>query len=141
MSIMSQMKVGKRLMIGFGTVTLFMIVIIIFVFINSTLENSADIKLDKEKNIAFAAITISRDVHKIAENVGGIVLSGSISSQSLYSDKIEQARKEYRSQVDNLVNVIQDQKGRDLLTDITSGIENAKPYNNEAIELAKAGKR
>ncbi|HMA63648.1 MAG TPA: hypothetical protein VKO63_00575, partial [Chitinispirillaceae bacterium] len=69
MSIMSQMKVGKRLMIGFGTVTLFMIVIIIFVFINSTLENSADIKLDKEKNIAFAAITISRDVHKIAENV------------------------------------------------------------------------
>jgi methyl-accepting chemotaxis protein len=141
MSIMSQMKVGRRLTIGFGTITLFMIVIIVFVFINSTFEKSADIKLDREKNIAFSALRISSDVHKIAENVAGVVLSGSTSSQSVYTDNIEQARQEYKSQVDILQNAIQDQKGKDLLNSITSGIENAKPYNSEAVELAKAGKK
>lgn len=141
MSIMSQMKVGKRLAIGFGTITLFMIIIIVFVFINSALENNANRKLDKEMNCAFGALSISRDVHKIAENVGAIVLSVNTSSQSIYADKIELARQEYKSQVDILDNIIQDQKGRELLREITSGINNAKPYNNEAISLATAGKK
>jgi methyl-accepting chemotaxis protein len=140
MSARANMKVGKRLSIGFGS----MVVVFIFIAIagmwslyhfNALLDETV-----AEVNKSLKVGLVAEDVHGIKENVAAMILNNSATEKAAHNAVITQYRQDYRKLMDELKQSAKAEKSQELLQKIEKTIMDAKSYNNSTIELALAGK-
>jgi methyl-accepting chemotaxis protein len=140
MSVLANMKVGKRLSIGFGSI------VAVFIFIaiagmwslyhfNALLDETI-----AEVHESLKVGLVAEDVHGIKENVAAMILNNSATEKAAHNAVITQYRQDYRKLMDELKQSAKAEKSQELLQKIEKTIMDAKSYNNSTIELALAGK-
>ena len=139
MSLLNNMKIAKRLGLGFGTITLLLVFIVGF-----SLWNIGNVKLamkasqDESTKLALAQ-TINDQVRILDTNIATLAMEEKSANRVTLKDNISNARVNYRAAVDQLNKMATTAASKDLQQKLEDGIAAAKATNNEVIELAMAG--
>ncbi|OPY65856.1 MAG: Methyl-accepting chemotaxis protein McpS [Syntrophorhabdus sp. PtaU1.Bin050] len=141
MKLYTDVRIGKRLGIGFG-VTLFVVIIIVIagvLFLNGisskldriVLVNTVKLKHANFIRAAFADITYL---------VGEIVVSEDQAAREKAKGQINDIRAKYKKSVEELERLEINEDGKKLITKLKEEVVKGKEANNTVIELGMAGK-
>ena len=140
MRLFTDVRIGRRLAIGFGITLCLMIVIVItgivyFNLTDRTLErmvkvNTAKIKNANEARAAFADITYL---------VARIVTADDGPIREEAKKKMDERRSTYKKSVEALELLEINQEGKELIAKLREEVAKGKEVNNSVIELAMAG--
>lgn len=138
MSLFKDMKIGKRLAMGFGAVSTFLLIsAIIAISVSYNIQKTANNTLVTSKMLQ-DAMHVSEAVHGISENMAAFLMIKENSEKNRYKAIIDDYRKEYKSVMENLYSTA-DGEEKVLLDAITAEINNARPLNEKAMEAYYAG--
>lgn len=138
MSLFKDMKIGKRLAMGFGAVSTFLLIsAIIAISVSYNIQKTANNTLVTSKMLQ-DAMHVSEAVHGISENMAAFLMIKENSEKNRYKAIINDYRKEYKSVMENLYSTA-DGEEKVLLDAITAEINNARPLNEKAMEAYYAG--
>ena len=141
MNILNNLKIGRRLMVGFGAVILLMIA---GTLLGAWAINSADVSIDKT-----IAETVKTDrIHEVQKSIDKIYLSialmipqeSSAEQKQTLKQDLDAARATYSEDMKWLKDNATEKKDTDLLAALDQEISNARDINNQIISLAQAGK-
>lgn len=137
---MSNMTVGKRLTIGFGTMTIFGIVMVVISLLSISSINNI-VKQIGTVTVQLSQIKdISINVYAISENVAAAVMSTDISKKDKHMEAVGKYRDNYKEALNYLDSSIDEKDGKHLLNTVKEAITDAKPFNDNAFNLSYAGK-
>lgn len=138
MSLFKDMKIGKRLAMGFGAVSTFLLIsAVIAISVSYNIQKTANNTLVTSKMLQ-DAMHVSEAVHGISENMAAFLMIKENSEKNRYKAIINDYRKEYKSVMENLYSTA-DGEEKVLLDAITAEINNARPLNEKAMEAYYAG--
>jgi methyl-accepting chemotaxis protein len=140
LKLYTDVRIGKRLGIGFG-ITLFVVIVIVItgvLFLNGisskldriVLVNTVKLKHANSIRAAFADITYL---------VGEIVVSGDQAAREKAKGKIDAIRASYKKSVEELERLEINEDGKKLITKLKEEVVKGKEANNTVIELGMAG--
>jgi methyl-accepting chemotaxis protein len=140
MKLFTDVRIGKRLGIGFGiTLCLMVVIVITGIFslrgVNKDLDrlvvvNSAKIKHASYIRSAFADITYL---------VGRIVTSEDQSAREGAKKKIDEIRANYKKSLEELEKLEINEEGKNLIAKLKEEVAKGREANNAAIELGMSG--
>ncbi len=136
MSLFTNIKIGNRLAITYGTNSILLAILVMIAV--SGLERinrlmSINTKTAEQLSNSQA---ISAYVHSIGENMAAITVVKQNDDRDIYKENINIIRSKYRPLLDSLGKEAQEGEEKKLLKKITENIATAVPLNNRAIELA-----
>jgi len=141
MNILNNLKIGRRLIVGFGIVVLFMIA---GTMLGAWTINSVDVSIDK----SITEVTKTDRIHEVQKSIDKIYLSMALmipqessaeQKQTLKQD-LDAGRAAYAEDMKWLKDNATEKKDTDLLAALDQEISNARDLNNQIISLAQAGK-
>ncbi|HEX2957068.1 MAG TPA: methyl-accepting chemotaxis protein [Chitinispirillaceae bacterium] len=136
MSVISNMKIGKKLMLANG-IPLLLLVIIITIAVKGMEHINSLMHLSNKKA---EQLSISQDisayVHSIGENMAAITIVAKNKDRDIYKENINTIRSKYRPMLDSLEKNAASEEEKKLLKQINDNVTAAAPYNNRAIEMA-----
>lgn len=141
MKLYTDVRIGKRLGVGFG-ITLLVVVIIVaagVLFLNDIsgrldrmiLVNTVKVKHANSIRVAFADITYM---------VGEIVTSEDQGVREKAKKKIDEIRATYKKSMEELERLEMNEEGKKLIAKLKEEVVKGKEANNTVIELGMAGK-
>jgi methyl-accepting chemotaxis protein len=138
--MLANMKIGKRLGLGFGLVLLLLVVLGLMGIngmekINGNLERIVKVNYSKIK----LANDINAKIGSLIENIELMLLkdeAGRIESKQ----SIDRSREEYKELMDKLEKLETTDKGKELIAAAKASLNDAKKANNEVIGLSLANK-
>ncbi len=140
MKLFTDVKIGKRLAVGFG-VTLGLMVIIVLTGITSLI--SITDKLDHVIVANSVKIKLANDVRGAVADIGRfagvMVATEDASLKDAEKTKIGDARGRYKKSVDELERLETTGEVKTLIADLKEQIGKGKEENNKTIELAISG--
>ncbi len=138
MSYLKDMKIGKRLAMGFGAISTFLLIsAIIAISVSSNIQKDAKKTLAASKMLK-GATDISEAVHGISENMAAILLTKDNQEREKYKSFINNYRQQYKSEMGNLYPMA-DEEEKQLLDKISEAIDYARPFNEKVLEILYAG--
>jgi methyl-accepting chemotaxis protein len=140
MSILTNMKLGRRLLLGFTVVLVFLVVgtgvgIWGLIYLNRGIDSA----IEESSKIALAG-EVKAIVEEIMMQIPEIMLASDQAARAGYLEKIKMLRELYKKDVDLLKAAAKTDQGKELLSEIENSIAGAKETNNQMIELGMAGK-
>ncbi len=142
MTLFTNVKIGKRLAIGFGITGALMVVIVItgmvcLMGVNANLErivvvNNAKLKCANEIKGAFGTITYL---------VGEIATTKDMAAKEAAKKKIGELRGKYKESLGRLEALEINQEGKDLIAKLKNEVKRGSEANNGAIETGMSGTR
>jgi methyl-accepting chemotaxis protein len=137
----NRMKIGTRLTLGFGSIMVLLIVLILVGI--SRMELIQD-KLDRIVNVNSARLVVISDmgntVREVSIHLRNILLIKDHAKRLEFNKDIDTEREKYSEALAKLEKLTNDDKGREILGRINDAQQAARPTNNKVIELALAGK-
>jgi len=140
MRLFTDVKIGRRLAVGFGIILSFMVVIVgagltYLRLMDRTIEHMVKVSTAKVRNaneikVCFAEITYL---------VGRIVTAPDDAARNDAKRKIDERRTTYRESVVALEALETSQEGKQLLSNLKDEISKGKEVNNAVITLALGG--
>lgn len=137
MSVFTDMKIGKRLAINYGTTSV-LLVILVAIAVNGLdqIDNLMRVNTKKAEQLSNSQ-AVSAYIHSIGENMAAVTVVNKNEDRDIYKENISNIRSKYRPLIDSLQNCAKnDENEQKLLTQITDAITAAAPFNNRAIEMA-----
>ena len=140
MKALDNMKIGKRLGVGFGVLVVLMLLIAgaamwgLYSVGNSMTEASG------ESHRSLLATKISQDVRDIFKAVALTVMNKEKSKKEESQKALQLARDHYKTRLDELKAQVRIQAGKDLIAKIEQYIQEARVVTGKVEELAMAGK-
>ena len=139
---MKDLNIGKRLTIGFGIVTIIMVILTTIAFVNM---RRMDAKFGQVIDLNAARIEkANAAIHSIDQIFYAMAVILMTQDQAVIEENtklLADKRKEQGEAFEALGRLGQTQKSKDLVAQCKSLAASGKGANNQAMELAKAGKR
>jgi len=141
--MLANMKIGKRMGLGFGLVLLIMVILIW-----DGIKGMSDIDKNLERIVKVNNVRIdslneaNNDINQIFINIRNIIINNVPEKQREYQQRIVKFREDYDvkfKKVEELTSK-DDKKAHENITKIKEAITAAAPLNNRVIELAMANK-
>jgi methyl-accepting chemotaxis protein len=140
MNILRNMKVGKRLLLGF-TVVLVLLVIGTGVGIwGITKLNQGLASSIEESHKIYQAGAMKAHVGEIMRNIPSIILMNEKAGKTAHFDEIQANRGEYKKIMEDLMSKVKTADDKQLLAGIQDALASGKDTNNKIIELGMEGK-
>ncbi|MEI8131275.1 MAG: methyl-accepting chemotaxis protein [Leptolinea sp.] len=140
-AFLSDMKIGKRLLLSFGLLIILFLGSMGFVLWGNNVANqNMDESLGEFKKIELA-YQMGSAIDSIYINVARISLSQDDASMKSAQAEIETLRTSYNENLSGLKALATTDKGQQLLGNISDALAAGKAANNEVISLALAGKK
>ncbi len=139
----TDMKIGKRMTLGFGVVLLLMVILVWEAL--SGMSNIQD-KMNRIVKINNVRIELCNDMHdQIAEisiQVRNILLDSNPEKKQEYVKRISGYREKYNEafKKNEEMTSKEDKKAHEIISKVKEYTEKARPLNSKVIELAMAGK-
>ena len=136
-----RLKIGTRLTMGLGFLTLVMTVLIILGissmrFIDNQMENIVEISNKK----IWHAYMILDAIHILDKSTLTIISAKDEMMKSFESVKMLTAQASYKSALQELNKLEQTAKGKELLLNLMNSLDTARTYNDFTLEMALNGK-
>ena len=139
----ANMKIGKRMTIGFGALLVIMVALIwLGVSGMNAIQKNLD-RIVKVNNVRIDMLNDSNnDMNQIFINIRNIIINNNPEKQREYQQRIVKAREDYSVKFKKMEEMTSkdDKKAHENITRIKDAISAASPLNNRVIELAMAGK-
>jgi methyl-accepting chemotaxis protein len=134
------MKLRSRLAIGFGSITMLFVIIIVMGLwslskMNQLIGDSCT-EVDKSLKVA----EISEDVHAVYENMAALLLHTAQNDKQEHQALVTKSREQYLAAIRELASAARTERGRELLNTLEEKIAAARASNLKATELSFAGK-
>ncbi len=141
MKLFTDVKIGRRLGIGFGIILGLMAIMVIaevayFSVIKGNIERLESVNAFKLKT----ANDVRSAMSNISFLIGRVVTSPEDSVRQEAQRKIQETRDAYRKGLETLEKMEVNKEGQALLATLKEAVAKGKDANNEAIELGMAGK-
>lgn len=134
------MKIGRRLLAGFGVVVVMMIGIMAIGYWGLSQVNEKMTEYEEAAAMASKAMEVRSTVDGIFFSTALMsVTSDAAGLQKLLKD-VETSRASYKKIMENLDQTEQDENGKRLIANIQQKLADARDVNNKVIELAQGGK-
>lgn len=141
MSLFRDVKIGRRLAVGFGTTLCLMgLITATGIIYLKVISNSLDQMMHLNQAKVAYANTIRSKFSDITYLIGGIVTSPSDSVREETKKKIDEARLRYKEALEGLKRLETDEEGKRLIESLQAEVVKGRNVNNEVIELGMAGK-
>jgi len=143
MSWLNNVKIGKRMMLGFGTLVVLMAVIIVLAI--SSMKNTHT-SLKRIVKVNSARMVLSNqaygDVNEVSINLRNMLLESNAAKRPELVERMKKSREDYDTTFKKIaeLTVADDPKGQALIAKAKAVSETARPKNNQVTELALAGK-
>ena len=139
----ANMKIGKRMTLGFGV-----LLVIMAVLIWEGLSGMAAIEHNMERIVKVNNVRIEHcnDANKSFEeifiNIRNIIINNDKEKQKEYQQRIVKQRENYVAKLKQVEDMTakDDKKGHDIIASVRAAVAVAAPLNNKVIELALADK-
>jgi len=139
---MKNAKLGTKLYLGFGTVLIFLGMILAVSITNILSINKKTDKIVHDYNVKLAlANSMIDEINVVARAVRNIVLLDDPTEMALEKKRIEDARSRFETSFSKLTQMVSSEKGIELLRTIRSRQDSVKPITNKVISLGLEGKR
>ena len=103
MSAMANMRIGKRLMLGFGALTVLMLVMTgVSIWAQNALSEMDEATLQSETQVYLAA-RAQRDVDLLGRHLGVALLSRDKAFRQDRLEMVQTARENYKARIDELL--------------------------------------
>jgi len=139
----NNMKIGKRMGLGFGLVLLIMVVLI---WDGANGMSAVQKNLDRVVTVNNVRIDLCNDVAmdltQIFLNIRNIIITNVPEKQKEYQQRIEKFREDYSAKLKKIEDMTtkDDKKAHELIAKVKEAIAVAGPLNSKVIELALAHK-
>ena len=134
-SLFGDMKMGKKLMYGFGAILLLLVIMSLLSLYRLTVISD---DIDQIVNNRYRKVVISNDIIDQANIVAVVIRNVAISKDPAFIrkelDRIEGARKQYRKGMDELKKTVVRPEGKAHLAAIDKAIADLKPLNDRALQ-------
>jgi methyl-accepting chemotaxis protein len=137
---LSNMKIGARLLTGFGVVTALLVGLMIFSWVEIVSINSAMDKMSAVSEVVLLSQDIGSDIDNISISIWKHMGVKEADKKTAAKESIDAARAEYKKNFGNLSEKVTDQSGKQLLKNFEDGVGNMKEVNNKSLELSSGGK-
>lgn len=134
-------KIGKKLGIGFGVLIVFMVIICAVSIINSQMSNSM---LKRLIDVDEAKIKYANETKDAIDSITRSVATMPFASPEVIQmekNNIQILRPKYRQAVEKLEKLMETQEEKDILNRFKEVVKKGADVNNKIIELATEGKR
>jgi methyl-accepting chemotaxis protein len=140
MNILTNMKVGKRLLLGFTVVLVLLVIgtgvgIWGIIKLNQGLASSIE-----ESQKIYQAGAMKAHVGEIMRNIPSIILMNEKAGKTAHFEEIQSNRGEYKKIMDDLKSKAKTEEGKQLLAGIEDALASGRDTNNKVIELGMEGK-
>jgi len=141
--MLKDMKLSKRLMLGFGMLTVLLLILTAIGIWGMNTING-----DLERIVKVNGVRISHlsemqvDINGIGTNVRNIIINPDLEKKKEYQQRITKFREEYAKSfklVEEMTST-SDAKGQELIGKLKEAIVTSRTLSNKVIELAMAGK-
>ena len=140
MKLSTDMKIGKRLAVGFGIVFVLMGLIIITGLASlSSIGTDLDHIVTVNNSMIGHASDIRASLGDITSLVGELVTTQDSSVKGEAKRKIEAAREKYKHAMEELLRLESTDEGKALVATLKEKAEKGRDENNRVMELASAG--
>jgi len=143
MNWLNNVKIGKRMMLGFGVVVLLMVVIIALAIYNMQgthkhLERIVKLNGARQVQVSQAYA----DVNDVSINLRNMLLDSNLAKRPEYAEQMKKSRESYDAAFKKMADLTpaDDQKAQTLIAKIKAAVETSRPKNNRVTELVLAGK-
>jgi methyl-accepting chemotaxis protein len=138
--MLKNMKVGRRLAIGFGAVLILLVIgSAVGIYGLFTMNKGIDDAIAEARKIALAG-EVKSLCQQIITNIPEIILAQDKSTKSAFLEEIKASRAKYKTNMATLKEQAKTQEGKALLADIENALASGRETNNQVIELAMSGK-
>ncbi|MBI2353432.1 MAG: methyl-accepting chemotaxis protein [Deltaproteobacteria bacterium] len=141
--MLKNMKIGKRLGLGFGVVLALMVVLIWIAIANmQKIQKNLD-RIVKVNNVRVEHCNNMVDkFNDIMTTLRDLILTHETDKRQELLSAIKASREKYAESFKKMEEMTnkEDKKAQDLIARIKEGLEVAKPLNNRVVELTLAGK-
>ncbi|OPX95835.1 MAG: Methyl-accepting chemotaxis protein I [Syntrophorhabdus sp. PtaB.Bin006] len=135
------MRIGRRLGLGFGLVVAIMLVAVLIGMKSSkTVSNNLNHIVNVNNAKVAHANNISRAIQGIIDGMQSLILAKGSSDMDDAKKMLAHARQEYGKSFEEIEKLEKDEKGKALIGDIKSIITAAKPVNDRLVDLIEAKK-
>lgn len=140
MNMLRNMKIGRRLGIGFGVIVVLLLgmtatALIQLASLNTMLDDAA-----KETQKSLLAAGVSADVRDISNLIAAIILHSEKTQKDEFMRNLATVRERYKKRMDELKAEAKTQAGKDLLGKVEQSLTDAREVNNKIIDLSMNGK-
>lgn len=139
MGLFTDVKIGKRLTLGFGVI---MFLVVLMVLVGYLLLNNIEATVDHLTDVSMTKLKLAYEVLDATDN---IVISISTMAQDRAGTArekekkgVEEARAKYRQAMERLEGLEKNEEGKKLITKAKEGIGAAREANNKVIQLSLA---
>jgi methyl-accepting chemotaxis protein len=140
MGLLQNMKIGKRLGVGFGMLVLLLLGMSgAALWGVASMGQSMDASMEEARKSMLAA-GVSEDVRDIGLMIAHILLHQEQSEREDTQKSLQAVRDRYKKRLDELKSLAQTQSGKDLIGKLEKAIADAREANGKATELALARK-
>jgi methyl-accepting chemotaxis protein len=139
MNVLTNMKIGKRLMVGFGVVTLVMLGMTgVSIWAQNALNDMNDVAVQTVTR-AYLAARIQRDVDAIGRNLAVAVLSRDKTQREEKLEEVQAARQHYLKRIEDIKAANATPKDQALIGNIEEQIAEARDTNQKIGRLVTSG--
>ena len=140
MNMLRNMKIGRRLGIGFGIIVVLLLgmtatALMQLAALNRMLDDSA-----AEAHKSLLAAGVSEDVRDISNLVASIILHKEKTQKDEFMKNLTTVRERYKKRMDELKADAKTQTGKDLLGKVEQSLADAREVNNKIIDFSMNGK-
>jgi methyl-accepting chemotaxis protein len=136
---LNNMTIGRRLGLGFGTMSvLLMLVATVAWGVANTLNQATDTVI-AEAEQALKARGVSTAIDGIYLNMWNLVAHKTMAEKQEYQARIDTLREAYKKSMAELKTMIQTEAGQELLANVNAAIAAARDTNLRVVELALKG--
>src|SRR3989339_1388588 len=140
MSMMENMKMGKRITMAFGLV---MVLLMMMIFLSlrsiAKLDKMVDETVDQANKLQIAA-SLSEDVRAIGSQMANMILQSTPEGKKEAQEAVDIARTHYKKSLEILQEAAKTTRGRDLLNQVETSIADRRESNLKLTQLAMACK-
>ena len=136
---LNNLSIGRRLGLGFGTITLLLMLLAIVAWGVAHTLNQATATVIAEASQALKARGVSTAIDGIYLNMWNLVAHKSLTDKQEYQARIETLRDTYKKSMQELKTEIQTESGQELLANVDAAIAAARDANLRVVDLAVHG--
>jgi len=140
MALMTNMKIGKRLGMGFGIMVLFLVLLGIVAYWSTNSINTSMTEMKNEYDIYGQVRMVKGNIYELFLQQSQFLLFDDKMAQDEVLGKVDEFREKYKKAMDQLKATAQSSELKRLLAEAENKLSDARGTNKKVVELAKADK-
>lgn len=140
MMILKNMKIWKRLALGFGSMGLTLLLVAVAAWWGFRESDRAADAVNQEMQVATLVHQMARTIDEIYLTIWNVIGEKDAAGKVAHKAKLGELRNVYKKRMDELAPLAKTHADVELHGGVQTAIDNAKATNNQILELALSGK-